>query len=133
MLRYEEDDGPNEGEFLPPVRKIVLSHPGLFRRDIYVIYENKFKPLDLHKLRYYAGRGGDEKGARIIEDIDGIFISKKKRGLYKDFGLVSKIWFCVFLNYVAILLGYNNITHFFLFEALLAFHARIIELSEIYS
>ena len=62
-----------------------------------------------------------------------MFISKKKRGLYKDFGLVSKIWFYIFFNYIIILLRYNNITYLFLFEALFAFHARIIEFSEIYS
>ena len=133
LPRHKEDDGPNENEFLPPVRKVALSHPGLPRRDVYAIYENKFKPLDLYKLRYHAGRGGDEKKARIIEDMDGMFIFKKKRGLYKDFSLVSKIWSYIFFNYVAILLGYNNITYFFLFEAFFAFHARIIEFSEIYS
>ena len=91
MPRHEEDDGSNEGEFLSPVRKIILSHPGLPRRDVYAIYENKFKPLDLYKLRYYAGRGRDEKKARIIKNINRMLISKKKKGLYKDFGLISKI------------------------------------------
>ena len=78
MPRYEEDDGSNEGEFLLFVRKVALSHPGLPRRDVYAIYENKFKSLDLHKLRYYAGRGGDEEKARIIENMDRMLISKKK-------------------------------------------------------
>ena len=133
MPRHKENDGPNESKFLLLVRKVVLSHPGLPRRDVYAIYENKFKPLDLHKLRHHAGREEDEEGARIIEDINEMFISKKKRGSYKDFSLISKIWFYIFLNYVVILLGYNNITYLFLFEAFLAFHARIIELSEIYS
>ena len=91
MPRHKEDDGPNEGEFLLPVRKVVLSHSGLPRRDVYAIYENKFKPLDLYKLRYYAGRKEDEEGARIIENIDRMLISKKKKDLYKDFSLVSKI------------------------------------------
>ena len=70
---------------------IILSHPGLPRRNIYAIYENKFESLDLYKLRYCAGRKEDEKKARIIENIDKILISKKKKGLYKDFSLVSKI------------------------------------------
>ena len=91
MPRYKEDDGPNEGKFLLPVRKVALSHPGLPRRDVYAIYENKFKPLDLHKLRHHAGRGRDEKEARIIEDINKMLISKKKKGSYKDFGLINKI------------------------------------------
>ena len=133
MFRYKEDDGFNEGEFLLPVRKVILSHFGLPRRDVYAIYENKFKSLDLYKLRYYAGRGGDEEGARIIEDMNRMLIFKKKRGLYKDFGLVNKIWFYIFLNYVIILLEYNNITYPLLFEAFLAFYARIIELSKIYN
>ena len=89
--------------------------------------------MDLYKLRYHAGREGDEEGARIIEDIDKIFISKKKRDLYKDFSLVSKIWFYIFLNYIVILLKYNNITYFFLFEAFLVFYARIIKLNKMYS
>ena len=55
------------------------------------MYKNKFKPLDLHKLRYYAGKNRDEKRARIIKDLDKIFIFKKKGSLYKDFGLISKI------------------------------------------
>ena len=91
MFRYEEDDGSNEGEFLLLVRKVVLSYPGLPRRDVYAIYENKFKSLDLHKLRYYAGRRKDEEKARIIENMDEILIFKKKKGLYKDFSLVNKI------------------------------------------
>ena len=91
MPRHKKDNGSNEGKFLLPVRKIILSHPGLPRRDVYAIYENKFKPLDLYKLRYYASRKEDEKEARIIEDIDKMLISKKKKGLYKDFSLVSKI------------------------------------------
>ena len=133
MPRHKEDDGFNEGEFLLPVRKIILSHPGFSRRDVYAIYENKFKSLDLYKLRHHAGRGGDEEKARIIEDINRMLISKKKKDLYKDFGLISKIWSYIFLNYVVILLEYNNITHLFLFEAFFAFYARIIKLSEIYS
>ena len=54
-------------------------------------YKNKFKSLDLHKLRYYAGREEDEKKARTIENIYKMLISKKEKGLYKDFSLVSKI------------------------------------------
>ena len=91
MSRHEENNGLNEGKFLLPVRKVALSYFGLPRRDVYAIYENKFKSLDLHKLRYYAGRRRDEEEVRIIENINKILISKKKRGLYKDFGLVSKI------------------------------------------
>ena len=115
------------------MRKVILSYPGLPWHDIHNIYQNKFKPLDLYKFRYYAGRGGDKERARIIKDIDKILIFKKKGGLYKDFGFISKIWFCWFLNYVVILLGFNIITYFFLFEPLFVFHARIIKFSDIYS
>ena len=82
MSRREEDNDPNENKFLLPVRKIILSHFGLLWRDIYAIHENKYKSLNLYKLRYYANRGEDEKKARIIENINRMLILIEKKGLY---------------------------------------------------
>ena len=65
----------------------------------------------------------EDEGARIIKEVNGIIISKKKGGTLKDFGTTNKIWSTGFLNYVRILIGFNGITHLLLFNALLAFHA----------
>ena len=131
--RRNEDDDDAEGEFLIEVKKIALSLPGLPRKAINAIYENKFNPLELYKLRRHTGREREEERPRTIEDINGVIVSKKKGGSLKDFGFVSKIWSAGFLNYVQILMGFSIITYPLLFNALLAFHSRIIELSDIYN
>lgn len=81
----DEDD--ITGEVPPEVMSIILQFAGLPQEEIVRIFQNKFKPINLYRLRHMRGLRFDalQDHDRIgIED--GMLRLRKTSGTYKDFG-----------------------------------------------
>ncbi|MCJ1347109.1 hypothetical protein MMC31_005330 [Peltigera leucophlebia] len=127
--RNDVDDGL--GETTPSevsARRDMFS--GLPEEEIVKIFKNKFKPMNLYKLRHLHGF---EK----TQEEDGIVVEnhtlkpRKTTGTFKDFGKsVNEVWSESFVNYmlvINILFGTPELS-----AALLLFYRQIMTLARSY-
>ena len=125
------DDEEDIGEITPPevsARRDMFS--GLPEEEIVKIFKNKFKPMNLYKLRHLHGfEDVREEDSIVIEN--GSLKPRKTTGTYKDFGKsINEVWSEAFLNYmlvVNILFGTPELS-----AALLLFYRQIMTLAKSY-
>ncbi len=99
----EEDD--ITGEVLTEVMSITLRFASLPLEEIVRIFQNKFKPINLYRLRQMRGLWFDSLHDQDRIGIeDGMLKLRKTSGTYKDFRKsFYEVWADVFHNYTTIL------------------------------
>lgn len=100
-LRAIGGDDDILGEVPQEVQNLTLRFAGLPREEIVKIFHNRFKPINLYRLRHmrchhYESYHDQER----IGIEDGMLRLKKTSGTYKDFGkLFYEVWSETFINY----------------------------------
>ena len=129
--RTRNDDDDGLGETTPSevsARRDMFS--GLPEEEVVKIFKNKFKPMNLYKMRHLHGfENTQEEDGIVVEN--GTLKPRKTTGTLKDFGKsVNEVWSESFVNYMLVI----NI----LFEtpelsaALLLFYRQIMTLARRY-
>lgn len=100
------DDDDNLGEVPQEVQNLVR-FSGLPQEETVRIFRNKFKPINLYRLRHMRDICYDTYHDQDrIEIEDGVLKLKETTGKYKDFGKsVHNVWSNGFLNYAMIMLS----------------------------
>lgn len=113
---------------------ITLRFVGLPQEKIIMIFHNKFKPINLYRLRYMRGlRFNAMQDHDRIGIKDGMFKLRKMSETYKDFGKsFYEIWADAFYNYTTILVSLFGKEAPDLHAALADFYSSIYELSTVY-
>ena len=124
----EEDE--YAGEIPIEVKALATQFAGLPQGEIAKIFSNRFRPMNLYKLRLMGGR--DDLYREQIHIDEGTLKMRKVTGSYKDYGTSNTLWSEAFLNYTMILMALFGPTIPSLYLALAGFHREIIELSTIY-
>ena len=87
--RNDDDDDDGLGETTPPefsARRDTFS--GLPEVEVVKIFKNKFKPMNLYKLRHlYGFEDTSEEDSIIVKN--GSLKPRKTTGTYKDFGRLT--------------------------------------------
>ncbi len=116
------------------VLDISLQFVGLPKEEIVNIFQNKFKPINLYRLRHMRGLSfkAYKDGERIgIED--GLLNLRKNSGLYKDYGnSFYEVWSEAFINYTSILVSLFGATVLHLQAAFTQFYGQVLRLSKVY-
>lgn len=122
-----EDD---EGEIPLEAQAVSLQFPIAPQKELAAIFEGKFDPTNLYKLRGKVSLSKDDDDEEISVS-GGKLRAKKRSGTLKDYQHPS-VWSAAFLEYIAITskfkTKYDDLTH-----PLILFHNRIMELSNTYS
>ncbi len=128
----EEDD--ITGEASTEVMSITLQFASLTHKEIVKIFQNKFKPINLYRLRHIRGLRFDSSHDQDCIGIkDGMLKLRKTSGTYKDFGkFFYKVWTDAFHNYTTILVSLFGREVSDLHSALTEFYTNIYELSTAY-
>ena len=86
---------------------ITLRFAGLPKEEIVRIFQNKFKPINLYRLRHMRGLRFDSLHDQDRIGIeDGMLKLRKTSGTYKDFGKsFYEVWADAFHNYTTILVS----------------------------
>lgn len=129
-LYYLFDEDDYTGEIPNEVKLLASQFAGLPEGEIAKIFANKFRPINLYKLRQM--RGCDDMYRDQISIEEGTLKMKKVTGSYKDYGRDNFLWSKAFLNYAMILMELFGITTPSLHLALHRFHREIIDLSTVY-
>lgn len=80
------DDDDITGELPPEVMNITFRFAGLPQEEIIRIFHNKFKPINLYRLRHLRGLRFDAMQDHDRVGIeDGMLKLRKTSGTYKDF------------------------------------------------
>ena len=131
-IEDEEDD--ITGEVPTEVMSITLRFAGLLKEEIVRIFQNKFKPINLyrlrqmHELRFDSLHDQDRIG---IED--SMLKLRKTSGNYEGFGKsFYEVWADAFHNYTAILVFFFGREVPNLHSALAELYTNIYELSTVY-
>ena len=121
-----------KGETIPQVLEISKCLPGIPRTHLLAIFEGKFDPYNLHKLR--ALHADEDPGTQQVSISEaGSFQIQKPKGKLKDYGASHAIWQKGFLNYTQAMAFFFESTSPTLSRVLTAFHLQILKLDEIYS
>lgn len=91
----EEDE--YTGEIPKEVKALTSQFAGLPEGEIAKIFADKFRPMNLYKLRHM--RGCDDMYRDQIQIEEGTLKMKKVTGSYKDYGRNNVLWSEAFLNY----------------------------------
>ena len=132
MSTAEEDD--ITGEVPPEVTIITLRFAGVLQEEIVRVFQNKFKPINLFRLRHMYGLRFDALQDHDRIDIeDGILRFRKTSGTYKDFGKsFYDVWADAFHNYTTILVSLFSKEAPDLHTILAKFYNNVYELSTVY-
>ncbi len=116
------------------VISITLRFAGLPKEEIVRIFQNKFKSINLYRLRHMRGfRFNSLHDQDRIGIGDGMLKLRKTSGTYKDFGKsFYEVWADAFHNYTTILISFFGKEVRDLHSALVEFHTIIYELSTVY-
>ncbi len=128
----EEDD--ITGEVPTEVISITLWFSGLSQEEIERIFENRFKLINLYRLRHIRGLRFDSLHDQDRIGIeDGMLKLRKTSGTYKDFGKsFFKVWADAFHNYTTILVFLFRRKVSDLHSVLAEFNTNIYEHSTMY-
>ncbi len=132
LIANEEDDitsvVPNK------VLSITLQFAGLPQEEIVRIFQNKFKPISLYRLRHMRGlRFNSLHDQDRIGIEDGMLKLRKTSGTYKDLGKsFYEVWADAFHNYTTILVFLFGREVLDLYSALAEFYTNIYKLSTVY-
>jgi hypothetical protein len=124
--RADQDD--DEGEIPSEAKAVSLLFPIAPQKEIAAIFEGKFDPVNLYKLRGRVSLTKDDDDE--ISVTGGKLRAKKRSGTAKDYPRPD-VWSEAFLQYIAILSRfdkYNGLTY-----PLILFHGHIMDLSKSYS
>ncbi len=116
------------------IMSITFWFAGLPKEEIVRIFQNKFKPINLYRLRHMRVLGFDflyDQDRIGIED--GMLKLRKTSRTYKNFGKsFYKVWPNAFHNYTTILVSLFGREVSDLHFALAEFYTNIYELSTVY-
>ncbi len=128
----EEDD--ITGEVPTEFMSISLRFTGLPQKEIVRIFQNKFKLINLYRLRHMRRPRFDSLNDQDCIGIkDGMLKLRKTSGTYKDFGKsFYEVWADAFHNYTTILVSLFGSEVPDLHSALAEFYTNIYELFTVY-
>lgn len=118
------------GEIPIRVKALATQCARLPQGEIAKIFSNRFRPMNLYKLRLMSGRD-DLYRDQIYVDKGTLEMRNVKR-FYKDYVISNTLWSEVFFNYTIILMVLFGFTIPTFYLALAGFYQEIIELSTIY-
>ncbi len=132
--RLLTDEDNITGEVPPKVMSITLCFAGLPQEEIIRIFYNKFKPINLYRLRYMRGLRFDSMQDHNCVGIEnGMLKLRKTSETYKDFGKsFYEMWGDAFYNYTTIFVSFFGKKALDLHVALAEFYSCIYELSTVY-
>lgn len=119
------------GEIPPEVLTVAAKFGGLSQDEIAKIFNGKFKPVNLYKLRHLQGIEDMYREDRVKFDGD-VLNTKKAIGTMKDYGSTPTIWSEAFLNYSQIMVSFFGSTTPDLFFALGEYHREVLDLAKVY-
>lgn len=96
------DEDEYTGEIPNEVKLLASQFAGLPQGEIAKIFANKFRPMNLHKLRHM--RGCDDMYRDHVSIEEGTLKMRKVTCSYKDYGQDNVLWSQVCLNYTMILM-----------------------------
>lgn len=130
-FRIDEDD--ILGETPQEVKNLSVRFAGLPQDEIVKIFRNKFKPINLARLRHMKG---DYLDTYVDQDRIGIengsLRLRKTSADWKDFGKSPDIWLKGFDNYAMIMVSLFGAVAPDLNAALSLFKGDILQLAEVY-
>lgn len=131
--RIGEDDDIT-GEVPQEVQILTLRFAGLPQEEIVKIFHNRFKPINLYRLRHMRGHHYESlHDQERIGIEDGMLRLRKPSGTYKDFGMsFYEVWSESFHNYTSIMVSLFARSTAELNVALNTFYAKILQLSQVY-
>ena len=132
--RVVGDDDEDLGEIPLEVRSIAPRFAGLPQDEIIKIFSNKFKAINLSRLRHMHGMQYESyKDQDRIGIEDGALRLRKASGTYKDFGkTVHDVWTESFINYTSIMVSLFGKSSQQLHATMSAFHGKILTLAKVY-
>lgn len=126
--RREDED--YTGEIPQEVKAFASQFAGLLQAEIAKIFANRFRPMNLYKLRHMKGRDDLYREQIYVEE--GALRMRKVTESYKDYGADNTLWYEASLNYASIVVFLFGTTSPTLHLALANFHRDIIDLSIVY-
>ena len=131
-IMREDDEIP--GEIPLEVSDISLQFVGLSQEEIVKIFQNKFKPINLYRLRHMRRLSFEAyKDEERIGIEDGMLKLRKTSGSYKDYGnSFYEVWSEAFINYTSILVSLFGATVSRLQAAPTPFYDLVLQLSKVY-
>lgn len=129
-----DKDDPNSVEIPAEVKTLSVRFAGLPQEEVVQIFNGKFKPVNLFKLRYMKGQSYEAYYGQDHIQIDNSKLRiKKSQGFYKNFGKsVHEVWAEAFINYQTIIVSFFGKTVPDLHAATNSFYQKILELSRVY-
>ncbi len=128
------NDEDLQGEVPPEVADLSPQFVGLPQEEILKIFQNKFKPINLYRLRHMRGLTFEaDKDEERIGIEDGMLKLRKTSGTYKDYGSsFYGVWSEAFINYTSIMVSLFGATAPHLQAALIQFYGLGLQLSKVY-
>ena len=128
------DDEDLQGEVPPEVADLSPQFVGPPQEEIVKIFQNKFKPINLYRLRHMRGLIFEAyKDEERIGIEDGMLKLRKTSGTYNDYGSsFYKVWSEAFINYTSIMVSLFGATAPRLQAALTQFYGLVLQLSKVY-
>ncbi len=128
------DDEDLQGEVPPEVADLSPQFVGLPKEEIVKIFQNKFKPINLYRLRYMRGLTFEAyKDEEKIGIEDGMLKLRKTSGIYKNYGSsFYEVWSEAFINYTSIMVSLFGATAPRLQAALTQLYGLVLQLSKVY-
>ena len=122
------------GEVAQEVMNITLYFAGLPQEEIVCIFHNKFKPINLYRLRQMRGLRFDTfQDQERIRIEDGMLRLRKTSGIYKNFAKsLHKVWLEAFHNYTTILVALFGKEAHDIHTTIAEFYSNIYKLSTVY-
>lgn len=114
------------GEIIPAALLVASRYPGVPKAEIARIFANKFRPVNLYKLRNLKGDADKNR------DVNGTMKHKQATGTLHNYGSTWDIWSESFINYCMIMVDFFGIPFPTLHRALLLYYTKICKLSKIY-
>ena len=122
------------GEIPKEVQSLNIRFAGLPQVEIVRIFHNKFKPINLYRLRHMRGQRYESYyDQERIGIQDGMLKLRKTSGSYEDYGKsFDKVWSESFLNYIAIMVSLFAPITAELKAALITYYDNILQLAQVY-
>jgi hypothetical protein len=131
-IMNDEDDVTDEIFF--EMTALNLRYASLSQNEIVRIFHNKFKSINLYRLRHMRELQFDRlNDLNRVEIVNEMLKLKKTTRTYKNFeSSFHEIWFEFFLNYISIMISRFEKEISNLYIVLTTFHNDVYQLSRVY-
>lgn len=103
--RVQADEEKPVGEISAATLLVASRYPGLPKAKTTQIFNNKFQPENLYRLRHLKGREDKDREDNVTIE-NGLMKLKSATGSLRDFGRTWDIWSEAFINYTMIMVDF---------------------------